>query len=446
MKWLPSEVRAVMSTLEKEGYEAYVVGGAVRNFLLNLESDDYDLCTDARPEEVLRIFGSQPHYEVGKRFGTVGVLWDGVPIEITTFRTESGYGDYRHPSEIVFSESLEEDLSRRDFTVNAMAYNEKRGIIDLYDGRKHLAEKTVVAVGDADCRIGEDVLRILRGIRFATVLGFDMDENLVSAGRRYAPRLSEISAERIAKEMEKILVASSPSRGIRMMSDCGVLEVLLPEIAGLEGFDQHSSNHRYDLLEHTLHVVDGTPADEITRWAALFHDTGKPETFFIGEDGEGHFYGHQKISAGIAVDVLRRYKLPTKKIKSVEALIQRHMDCMNAYTKRSVKRLIARLGPDDVMRLFDLQLADIRATVHDEETDNVCFGRALAKEILEGEEAVDEKGLVIDGHDLKALGYRQGRVLGKALKELTTRVIDGDLPNERESLLQYAKKLYEGEE
>lgn len=440
---LPDYVKEILNELHRNKYKAYVVGGALRDGILQRETSDYDIATDAIPEEVQRIFEDYKTLEVGKAFGTVIVLVDGHPLEVTTFRVDGTYSDGRRPDDVVFSESLKEDLSRRDFTINAMAYNEKEGLIDPFGGLEDIQKKIVRAVGDPGRRFEEDALRILRALRFATVLNFSLAPDLMEACIKYSHLTGIISHERIQQEFNRILRSDAPGRGLDFLHRARVSEVLFPELERMVGFDQHSSNHPYDLWEHTLRVVEGVPPDLELRLAALLHDVGKPERFFLGEDGEGHFYGHQSESSQVAESLLRRLKYPNKTIDGVKLLIERHMDCMNIYTPRSVKRLLSKMGEEGTRKLFQLQKADIRATAHKEDVGNVQRGEEILEEILEKQEAWDTGGLVINGDDLLAMGYRQGKFLGDVLREITNQVVEGTLLNERDALMTYGQARLE---
>lgn len=429
----------VLERLEKAGYESYLVGGFVRDRIMGRASSDVDIATKARPNQIEEIFKDLKIIDVGKNFGTIRVIGHGQEYEITTFRKDFSYKDKRRPGQVVFANNIESDLQRRDFTINAMALRNNE-LIDPFGGQNDIKEKIIRAVGNPHERISEDYLRALRAVRFAANLGFDIEMNLQEAIRKNYKNLAYISVERQAAELDKILIGPDPARGIRLLDKLGLLEEIFPEVSAMVGFDQHSPHHYLDCFDHSLKVLEGTPPDLATRLAALFHDTGKPATFFLDEDGNGRFFGHQKISQEIAEKRLKYLKYPKKIIEDVGILISRHMDSSNPYTEKSVARLLRRLGEDNLKRLFDLQEADILATVH-EDISNIEKGRILLKEILERKPVLSRKDLAINGKDLIGLGFEQGPLLGEILKEIERRVFEENLTNDRKTLLDMARNL-----
>lgn len=434
---LAKYINFAIEKIEQAGYEAYLVGGAVRDQLLNRPVNDYDLTTSAEPEEVEEIFSSYKTLETGKAFGTIRLIIDGHCVEITTYRTETGY-DGRRPSRVSFTMSLEEDLKRRDFTINSMAYNPKTGLVDIFGGKKDLEDKVIRSIGSAKDRMKEDYLRIMRAVRFASQLDFTIDEELYQALEEEKDGLSLISKERIREEFDKILVSPKPSKGIGILYKLGILEFLSKDLARMKGFDQKSTFHSLDLYDHTMMALDNTPPVLKTRLAALFHDAGKPKTFFLDERGEGRFFGHQNESAEILEDFMKNYKYSKDMIKSTTRLVARHMDNTNTYTLKSVRKLSRRME-DDLDLLFDLQEADVLATTEKGNLDNVKRARALAKEIKEKDLATEESQLTINGKDLIDIGYEEGKLVGDCLAYLLERVIDDDSLNTRENLLALAK-------
>lgn len=429
----------VLARLEKAGYESYLVGGFVRDKLMDRASSDEDIATKARPDEIEDVFKDFKIIDVGKNFGTIRVICHGQQYEITTFRKDFSYKDKRRPGQVVFADKIETDLERRDFTINAMALRNYE-LIDPFGGQKDIKEKIIRAVGNPHERISEDYLRALRAVRFAANLGFDIEINLQEAIRKNSKNLAYISVERQVAEFDKILIGPDPARGIRLLDKVGLLEEIFPEVKEMVGFDQRSPHHNLDCFDHSLKVLEGTPNDLTTRLAALFHDTGKPATFFLDEDGNGRFFGHQKISQELAEKRLKYLKYPKKIIKDVGILIGRHMDSSNTYTEKSVARLLRRLGKDNLRRLFDLQEADILATVH-EDISNIENGRILLKEILERKPVLSRKDLAINGKDLIGLGFDQGPLVGEILKEIERRVFEENLKNDRDTLLAMARNL-----
>lgn len=429
----------VLGRLEKAGYESYLVGGFVRDKIMGRASSDVDISTKARPEKIEEVFRDLKIIDVGKKFGTIRVIGHGQEYEITTFRKDFSYKDKRRPGQVVFANNIESDLQRRDFTINAMALRNNE-LIDPFGGQNDIKEKIIRAVGNPHERISEDYLRALRAVRFAANLGFDIERNLEEAIRKNYKNLAYISVERQAAELDKILIGPDPARGIMLLDKLGLLEEILPEVKEMVGFNQHSPYHYLDCFDHSLKVLKGTPPDLVTRLAALFHDTGKPATFFLDEEGNGRFFGHQKISQEIAEKRLKYLKYPKKTIEDVGILIGRHMDSSNPYTEKSVARLLRRIGEDNLRRLFDLQEADILATVHDD-ISNIEKGRILLKEILERKPVLSRKDLAINGKDLIGLGFEQGPLLGEILKEIERRVFEENLKNDRETLLAIARNI-----
>lgn len=429
----------VLKRLEDKGYESYLVGGYIRDKLMGRTSSDIDIATKARPSEIKEVFKDYNTIDVGKVFGTIKLITDGGEYEITTFRTDLSYKDKRRPEAVNFSETIEEDLKRRDFTINAMAYRNGK-LFDPFEGQNDLLRKVIRAVGNPYERIGEDYLRALRAVRFAANFGFIIEDNLKEAIRKNLKNLEYISVERQAAEINKILVGNDPTRGIRLLDETGLLDKIFPEVKDMVGFNQHSPHHYLDCFEHSLKVLEETPTDLTTRLAALFHDTGKPATFFLDDNGNGRFFSHQKISRDLAERRLKYLKYPKKTIEDVGDLIGRHMDSSNIYTEKSVARLLRKLGEDNLRRLFDLQEADILATVHTD-ISNIENARKLLKEILDKKPILSRKDLAIDGNDIINLGYKEGPLIGEILGEIERCVFEENLTNDREILLAFAINL-----
>lgn len=432
--------KEIEKKLEDFGFETYLVGGALRDKLLGKNIHDIDLATRARPSDIMRIFSDCKLIDIGKKFGTIKVIYKSKEYEITTFRAESSYKDKRHPDEISFSNTIEEDLKRRDFTINAMA--ERKGeIIDLFGGKKDLQNKLIRAVGDPYERIEEDYLRALRAIRFAIVLDFSIEKSLKDAIKDKAFHIKEISGERIRDEIDKILLANKPSRGIRLLDELNLLAYIFPEIEKMKGFNQHSSHHNLDLFDHTMKVLDKTPKNLKTRMAALFHDTGKINSFFLDEKGEGRFFGHQKISKEIIKKRLKILKYPKKFIENTSILVERHMDNTNTYTKKSVRKLLKKVGDENIYDLFDLQRADVLSTVHNN-TENISNAKKLLEEILNSNTPRKKEQIYFSGYDLIEMGFKEGRQLGIILNEVYNLVMDEKLENEKNEIIKYIKNKY----
>ena len=291
MLQLPQGARYVMARLEESGYQAYAVGGCVRDSLLGRAPKDWDICTDALPEDMQRIFRCDHLIETGLKHGTLTVMKGGEPYEVTTFRVDGEYTDHRHPDGVHFVTEVREDLARRDFTVNAMAWNPKTGVVDAFGGREDLARGVIRCVGDAETRFGEDALRIMRALRFASVYGFAIEEETARAIHRLKDTLQDVAAERIRVELAKLLCGQGAGQILREYSD--VLFAILPQLAAMHGFDQHTPYHAYDVWEHTVRAVESVPANEVLRLTMLLHDSGKPAAFTVDENGVGHAHGHQ---------------------------------------------------------------------------------------------------------------------------------------------------------
>ncbi len=433
---LPSSIATVLDRLENAGYEAYVVGGCVRDALMGKTPHDYDICTSATPTETKAVFADCRYLEMGIRHGTVTVLWENEPLEITTFRVESGYSDGRHPDNVSFTQSLVADLSRRDLTINAMAYSPRRGLADPFKGQSDLNGRLLRCVGEPTLRFEEDGLRILRTLRFAATLSFAIEPTTAEAVRRLAPRLSIISAERLAVELKKAIVGDSFPEVL--LAFAPVFCQLLPELEPCIGFDQNNPHHDFDLLTHIARTVGGLPRDPILRLAGLLHDVAKPATRSVDSDGIAHYYGHASRGYDMAGDMLRRLKLSHNEIDRITALIRYH-DGVIEPTKRAVKRRLNQLGPDIFFDLLKLQRADRLSQRIDtpDLPDHTVLLCQIANDVISESECFSLKQLAITGHDLQALGLK-GSAIGKMLKRLLDAVLDGEVPNEKEALLRLA--------
>ena len=432
-----------LELLEQNGFEAWFVGGCVRDFLLGLSPGDWDITTSAQPAEILRCFPGFRCIETGIRHGTVTVLIDEQPVEITTYRSDGAYRDHRHPEEVRFSRHLEDDLSRRDFTVNAMAYHPERGLVDRFGGQTDLKNKTIRCVGDPDRRFREDALRILRCLRFASRLGFSIESATADALRRQKDLLKAISHERVKIELEKLLIGEHAEGILREYFD--VLFVILPELAPMKGCTQERPYHCFDVWEHTLHAVGAVPPDPILRWAALFHDCGKPGVKTFEPQGVAHFYGHDKESARLAEICCERLRFSNKEREAICTLIYRHGEPLPMPEKR-VKRLLGQLGEEQLFRLFALMRGDVSAqspAVVEERLAWLADCETLAKRLIEEGQCFSLKDLAVNGTDLLSIGFQKNRLLGETLQTLLDGVLAGTLPNEKETLLQEASRLLE---
>ena len=434
---IPAPVSLALALLNEAGYEAYVVGGCVRDALLGKTPGDYDICTSATPAETEAVFAGYRLIETGLKHGTVTVILDTYALEITTFRTESGYSDGRHPDEVTFTRTLAEDLSRRDFTVNAMAYSPKSGLVDLYGGRDDLNAGIIRCVGDPTLRFTEDALRIVRALRFAAVLGFDVEPETDKAIRALANRLSLISCERITAELKKAIVGDHfPNI---LTSFPSVFGVFLPEIIPCIDYDQNNPHHDFDLLTHLAKTVSYLPKDPILRLSGLLHDIGKPCSQSLDENGISHFYGHSAKSALMADTALKRLKLSNAEILRIVTLI-RHHDGVIEPTERAVKRKIAKLGAPLFYDLLSLQRADHCAQRANndfrKEYDDEIFH--IANNVMQANECLSSKQMAIDGNDIMKIGL-MGPQIGKMLAILLDAVLDGTVENEKKALMAYAE-------
>ena len=432
---IPSYVQFCLDRLEAAGFQAYIVGGCVRDAILGLEPNDYDMCTNALPEETEAVFADHRLVLAGKKHGTVGVITEGGVIEITTFRTEDNYTDNRHPEWVRFVPSVEEDLARRDFTINAMAYSPSRGLRDPFGGQEDLKNHVLRAVGGPAQRFREDSLRILRGARFAAKYALIPEENTLKAMMDLRGLMENLARERVFEELCKLLLSATAEDLLRYAP---LIAQVIPELESQIGFDQQNVHHAYDLFTHTAHVTAMTPRELSLRWAGLFHDTGKVPSFTIDEEGHGHFYGHAKISAPIADSVLRRLKAPTALREEVVRLCELHMTLIQP-EKKVVRRWLGKLGPDLMDKLLTFQEADIRGKgiPEGDELDQFPQLRSIIAGIQAENACFYLKDLAINGHDLMALGYT-GKAIGACLNRLLEQVMEEKLPNEKEALLTWA--------
>ena len=433
--FLPEYVRQCMQALENQGFACYAVGGCVRDALLGLTPQDYDLCTDALPETTRQLFADHTLVLAGEKHGTVGVVTEGGLVEITTFRTEGDYTDSRHPGWVEFVKTIEGDLSRRDFTVNAMAWSPSRGLADPFEGQADLQSHVLRAVGDATARFTEDALRILRGVRFAVRYQLVPDEATLQAMFHCAPLLDNIARERVFEELCKLLPLVSAKD---LSTFAPILSRVIPELAPTLGFQQHNSHHIYDVFTHTAYVCAATPPDLALRWAALLHDIGKVSTFFIGEDGEGHFYRHDRVGAQLVDEILLRLKAPTALREEVVFLVRHHMSRPEP-DKRLLRRYLSRWGEERLHKLLLLQQADLSSKGVPSEPFPYQEIVALIREVIEENSCLTLRGLAVDGNDLIALGL-SGKEIGDCLRTLLDKVLDEELPNEKSALLAEVRR------
>lgn len=436
--YLPKNIQNFIDLLEAAGFSAYAVGGCVRDACLGRNPHDYDLCTGALPAQTKAVFRDYRLVLAGEKHGTVTVITEDGPVEITTFRTEGDYRDNRHPDWVKFVPDIEGDLARRDFTVNAMAYSPKRGFADPFGGREDLRNHVLRAVGDPEARFQEDSLRILRGVRFAARFGLTPEEHTMQAMLSQAGLMENLARERVFEELCKLLLVAKAEDITRFAP---ILAAVIPELAPMIGFDQHSPHHAYDLITHTAHVVEGVPAELPLRWAALLHDTGKVTTFTLDATGRGHFYGHAKDSAAIADAVLHRLKAPTALREEVVTLIGRHMTRLQP-DRKFLRRLVSKYGFPLVEAQLALQQADMGSKGTAEDNGSAVFAetRRLLADLKAEDACLSLKNLAVNGNDLMALGF-QGKAIGACLNQLLELVVEERLPNEKRALLDYAAGL-----
>lgn len=434
---IPEHVRDVLEKLESAGHEAWCVGGCVRDALSGREPEDWDAATAALPEETVSIFGERA-LPTGLKHGTVTVRTPGGPVEITTYRLDGAYHDHRRPDFVTFTRSLEEDLARRDFTINAMALDLRGELRDPFGGRADLERRVLRCVGEPDRRFEEDALRILRGLRFAAVLGLEIGEETAAAIRRNREGLRDIAAERIQVELFKLLPGERAAEVLRGYPD--IFGVFWPELLAMVGFKQRNRHHRYDIWEHTLHALDAVSGDLVLRLTMLLHDVGKPTCFTLDEAGVGHFYGHPNLSRRLADGMLRRLKCGTDLRETVVRLVEWH-DKNIPRTAKGVRRALRDLGEEDLRRLIQVKRADNlgQAPAYWYRQKELDLAEEILDRLLAEDACFSLKQLAVRGTDLLDLGL-SGPAVGEALEGLLSKVIDGNLPNEREALLDEVRK------
>ncbi len=435
MNLLSKEAKKAINCLHKAGYEAYAVGGCVRDMIMERGCQDTDITTSALPEEVKEVFSDLRTVDTGIKHGTVTVIIDSTPLEITTYRIEKGYSDGRHPDEVVFTRSLKDDLKRRDFTVNSIAYSPEKGFIDPFGGKEDIERKIIRCVGNPTERFTEDSLRILRGLRFSSVLGFKIEKNTAEAMRECKELLKAVSNERIFSELSKLLCGKNVREILVNYSD--ILEVILPEIKGMKNFDQHNFHHIYDILTHTAVVTESISPVTHLRFAALLHDCGKTDCFSLDENGIGHFYSHPSVSAEKAEKALLRLRSDTKTRENVVKLVRVH-DTPIEESERIIKKRLRSMGEELFFDLINLQRADTKGLAPEFHSREEHFDtlEKMARQIIESEECFSLKDLKINGNDLIKEGFR-GKEIGTALSSALEAVIDGNLKNEKDELIRF---------
>ena len=438
---LPYNARFIIERLQQSGFSCYAVGGCVRDSILGKEPADWDFTTSALPEEIERVFADCRTLNFGTQFGTIGIILDNEQYEVTTYRVDGEYSDARHPDTVSFSTSLKDDLSRRDFTVNAMAYNDTDGLIDYYDGQRDLEYGVIRCVGVATNRFAEDALRILRALRFASTLGFSIEPQTSAAilsGRRM---LSAIASERISDELMKLLCGEKVDFILRRYRS--VIAVFIPELVGTFDFEQNNKHHNRDVYRHMVASVKNIEPDPLLRTTMLFHDIGKPMSHTMDKHGVSHYRNHPILGAAMTEEILRRLCMPRRFIEEVTTLIRYH-DVRISPDPAQIKQLLGSLGVDTVHRLYKVQRADILAQSQyhrEEKLSNLAAVEAETERILSSGECYNLRMLNINGSDLLHIGITSGEQIGKILDMLLEMVIRGELRNDKPVLIAAAKAM-----
>ena len=434
---LPNPVQFIIGTLEEAGFEAYAVGGCVRDSLLNRTPDDWDITTNALPDEVKSLFPRT--IDTGIQHGTVTVMVQGEGFEVTTYRIDGEYEDGRHPKEVSFTRNLEEDLKRRDFTINAMAYNDRAGIVDIFHGVEDLEKGIIRAVGNPMERFTEDALRMMRAVRFSAQLGYEVEQETKEAIQKLAPTISKISAERVQVELVKLVSSPHPDR-MRLLYETGLTAYIMPEFDRMMETEQNHPHHCYTVGEHTIHAMEHIEADKVLRLTMLFHDIGKPLVRTVDEEGIHHFHGHAEESEKIAKAILKRLKFDNDTIRTVTKLVLCH-DRKFELGKKYVRRGINKIGEDIFPLLFPVQKADIYGQSDYMRQDKLAYLEELQilyEEIVAAKECVSLKTLAVTGSDLIALGMKPGKEIGVVLQKMRELVLEDETMNTREALLAHA--------
>ena len=443
---VPTPVNYIIQKLEKCGHEAYMVGGCVRDSVLGRKPHDYDICTSATPDEILKAFPDEEIIPTGLQHGTVTILINKEPFEVTTYRIDGDYSDNRRPDNVTFTKNLVEDLRRRDFTINAMAYNPKTGLIDPFNGMEDIKYKKIRCVGSAEDRFNEDALRILRAIRFEAQLGFaGFPETMFEIDRQYE-RLKNISVERINSEFCKIVASNQFCVELVLYPD--VFSLFIPELKDMIGFQQDNPYHAYDVFDHTVHAIEKCESDDlIVRLAVFFHDFGKPHSYQDGEDGIRHFKGHGKVSSDITDTIMKRLRFDNETRNNVVELVYYH-DATFEVGKKYVKRWLNKIGEKQFRRLLEVRKADIKGQKPDYEEsriEKINNIENILEEILSEKSCFSLKDLAVNGNDVKeVMKLKEGKDIGYWLNEILKRVIDGELENNKDDLVYWMTGVRDG--
>ncbi len=441
---LPEKVNNIINLLKADGYEAYAVGGCVRDMVMGIEPHDFDITTSALPEETEKVFANFRLVETGIKHGTVTVISEHEPFEITTYRIDGDYLDNRHPESVSFSRNLKDDLSRRDFTVNTLCFNETDGIVDLFGGTEDIKKGIIRCVGDPEKRFSEDALRIMRALRFSATLGFSIEKETARCIHSQKDLLKNIAAERIRDEFTRLITGKNAMSVLREYHD--VIEVFIPEFAALFGCEQNTPFHIYDVAEHTLHALDSAENDRVLKITMLFHDIGKPLAKTTDINGIDHFKGHATIGAKMCVDILKRLRYDNKTVERVSTLVAIHSECCPK-TKAEAKLMLCEVGEEYYRNFMRVRRADCLAKADPHSPDKELKKmQALLDEITENNECYSLKELKINGNDIKALGVTDGKAINRILQKLLFEVIRDNKKNSKSRLIARAKTLSEESE
>lgn len=439
---IPDNAKIILNKLKQNNFEAFIVGGCVRDSVFGLIPHDWDICTSAEPEQIKNCFEDFNTFDTGIKHGTISVVINKEIFEVTTYRIDGEYSDNRHPESVTFTKNIEKDLARRDFTVNAMAYNDDRGIVDPFGGMDDLQNKLIRCVGNPDERFNEDALRIMRALRFASCYSFSIEQATVISIHKNAALLNNIAAERIREELIRLICGAGAEQILNDYRD--VFAVFIPELTKCFDFEQHNIHHKYDVFRHITHSVAVAENLLLLRMTMLLHDIGKPFVCRKDPDGTCHFKGHQQISADMAEVILKRLRFPSSFIENCLKLIIYH-DVRFDGSKKQVKRVLNKLGEENTRLLFKIQYADTMAQSEyqrDEKLAKINTAKEIFEEIIAENQCFNLKQLAINGNDLKAIGINNGVQIGRILNQLLEEVIDDEIKNEKSALLSKAKTIY----
>ncbi len=438
---IPHNANTIIHALQDNCHTAYIVGGCVRDSIMGRNPHDWDICTSATPTQMLEIFKGYRVIETGLKHGTITIVIDGEQYECTTYRIDGEYTDSRRPDSVTFTANLTEDLKRRDFTVNAMAYNDKEGLVDPFGGREDIERKTIRCVGSPDERFGEDALRIMRAVRFSAQLGFSIEPDTAASMVKLSENLKNIAIERINVELCKMIVSPTAAHLISQYAD--VFVKFIPELSPMRGFEQNNPHHQHDVFFHTIHALENCPSfDLTTRLAVLFHDFGKPHCYQDGEDGIRHFKGHPKVSADMADEIMKRMKFDNETRNNVVQLVFYH-DSTFEVGKKYVKRWLNKVGVEQFHRLLNVRRADLKG--QRENYDKISYSKLnlieqMIDEVLQENQCFALKDLAVNGKDLIEIGFKADKKLGEILNSLLEGVINEEYENDKEILLNIARE------